>query len=147
MNTESRAALALLPRGRLKKSRSDYFVKCERDASNLIAFRETEKFLIKQIHTRARENSRSRGGGGGRETRGRAKIQVVEIDSRDKETARAPVLSSSRALVVLMEFIKIRAKCSPAGLVKPLSRERVFAALDTSREHRVVRPREYCAHR
>lgn len=32
-----------------------------------------------------------------------------------------------------MEFIKIRAK-SAAGLVKPLSRERVFAALDTSRE-------------
>jgi len=36
-------------------------------------------------------------------------------------------------LVVLMDFIKIRAE-SAAGLVKPLSRERVFAALDTSRE-------------
>lgn len=52
---------------------------------------------------------------------------------RDEGTSRLsyPVA----ALVVLMEFIKIRVK-SAAGLVKPLSRERVFAALDTSRERR-----------
>lgn len=47
-------------------------------------------------------------------------------------------------LVVLMEFIKIRVK-SAAGLVRPLSRERVFAALDASREAVASFSREYCA--